>query len=180
MTVAACLMMLATGCESITKSTVSVSEGVGQLQPAVYAVLPFDFQPTPEGQSYREVYPEGVEVITTMFVASLVDIVPMVVDRNRVADVLQELEFQNVSGLTDEATAVIAEMLNADAVVSAYLAEYNSSRVSISVTATHIRTGVVLWSGDVTARVGWISLDIESAAERAVDKLIKELRRGLK
>ena len=172
------ILVFVTSCETITKSTVSVSKGVEQLQPMIYAVLPFDFQPTPKGQSYREVYPEGVEVITTMFVASLVDIVPMVVDRNRVADVLQELEFQNVSGLTDEATVVFAEMLNADAVVSGYVAEYNSSRVSVSVTATHVRTGVVLWSGDVTARVGWVSLNVESAAERAVDKLMKELRRG--
>ena len=67
---------------------------------------------------------------------------------------------------------IIDELIDADVVVSGYIAEYNASLVSVSLIAAHAVTGAVLWSGDNTVRVGWVRLDVDSAAERAVGMLM--------
>lgn len=174
------IVVMISSCESVTKSTVAVSSGVERLDPVVYAVVPFGTEATPKNQSYPKVRGEAQRVLTTMFVARLVEVVPVVVDRSNVAAVLTEIEFQNLTGLTNhDAATRLGNMINADAIVTGTITDYNASNVGLSVTAIHVTTGAVLWSGDVTTRVGWISLDIESAAERAVDRLFRELRRDL-
>ncbi len=173
----AVLSLAMSGCETITKSTVSVAPSVEELQPKVYAILPVQSAPTPEGQKWQNIQEQGPESIMTMLIAGLVDVLPIIVDRSRVDSLLKEIKFQNLSGLTEEQTTTIGKMLNADAIISVYLGEYNASRVSISATSSHVQTGAVLWSADVTVKVGWISLDTESAAERAVDDIIRKLKR---
>ena len=181
MLVAAALVLAISvmGCESITKSTVSASPGVQELQPRVYAILPIEVQATPTDQGWAEVEPQGAETISSMMTAKLTGLLPVVVDRGRVNEVLEEIQFQTLSGLTVDDRSKIGGILNADAIVSIYLGEYNASRVSIAATATHVETGAVLWSGDVTAKTGWISLDTESTAERAVDNFASELEKDL-
>jgi len=166
-------------CASISKSTVSVTPSIGELDPGVYAFLPVTTAPTPENQKWPTVKENAAETVTAMLVAGFLDILPVVVDRNQIDMILTELNFQNLSGLTEDQASTLGKMLNADAVISVYLAEYNASRVSISVNSMHVSTAAILWSADVTARVGGISLDIEKAAERAVNRIIRDLDTAL-
>jgi hypothetical protein len=173
------ILTIFSGCESISKSSVSVANSVEILQPKVYGILPIDVAPTPKGQSWAQVDHNAPEVMTTMMTAGFLEILPVVVNRSRIDIVLEELEFQNFTGLTEEQATTIGKMLNADAVVTIYLAEYNASFVSVSANAIHISSGTMLWSADVTAKVGWISLNTESAAERAVNNIMRKLKKEI-
>lgn len=179
MLICTALIVFTSSCATAPGSALSVSPAASERSLNVYLFLPFDSQATLPGQRYIQVRDEGPEMILALFMADLVGVLPVIVDRARVRDVIQESKSRQLSGLSDEQALWLGRELNADVVVTGYIAEYNASRVSISTRAIHVETGVVVWAGGATATVGWVSLNIERAARQAVSKLTRAIRRTL-
>ena len=123
-------------------------------------------------------FPGAAETTTTMVIVGMTDIVPYVIDGRKMG-AMKAFRSLLDRELEDAGNEMVDELLDADVVVSGYIAEYNASLVSVSLIATHVETGAVLWSGEMAVRVGWVRLDVESAAERAVGMLMRKIQRGL-
>lgn len=138
---------------------VLVSENYGDYAPTVYAVLPFDSRPADTGLdpgdradyeesfgTYRVVGENGPAIAQEAFEDAVILTGSDVVVRSRVTDVLNEIEFQSMSGLTEEDAARIGSMVNADAIIVGTLTQYNFYNVAASVRALDVERGIVLWS----------------------------------
>lgn len=145
---------------------VAVSANYQEYRPRVYAVLPFAVEPNEgalyddEVEDYEEEYgayvpvrDDAQSVTQEAFEDALVTVGADVVVRSRVSEILSEIEFQQMAGLTANDAAEVGAMLNADAVVIGTITLMNRYYVSTSVRAVDVERGVVLWSAAATADV---------------------------
>lgn len=172
------VLLASTACTTVANNQVSVSPSVTTLKADVYSILPFEALEGEYGGSSDRVEEGGTTLVEGLVRAHLVAIVPVVIDRQITSQILDEIDLQ-VSGKTIELNQRIGEQLGADAIITGRVTDFNASRVGISITATHVDTGATLWSGDVSARVGWVFLDVERAAARAVQRLMTSLESEL-
>jgi curli biogenesis system outer membrane secretion channel CsgG len=180
------------GCATSDAAVVTVSANYAEYNPQVFAVLPFDVDPAEnryiqeEIEDYEEMFgpfamvtEDGAKTVRNAFEDAFVGSGADVVVRSRLNAVLDELEFQNVSGLTDEERAEVSSILNADAIIVGTVSQYNGYEVSFTVRAIDVERGVVLFSGSATGEV-WDYDDDPAIAARVlstelVEYLVDEL-----
>lgn len=163
---------------------VMVSGNYSEYAPSVYAVLPFESRPADTGidpgdlEDYRESFGEyhvigenGPSVAQEAFEDAVILTGSDVVVRSRVIDVLNEIEFQSMSGLTEEDAARIGTMVNADSIIVGTITQYNYYNVAVSVRALDVERGIVLWSASGYRNV-W---DFEDDPGEALRTLAREM-----
>jgi hypothetical protein len=138
---------------------VTVSPNFSRFRPEIYAVLPFETRPAETALDqddildYEEDYgpyvvvgDNAAEIAQEAFEDSVSLVGGDVVVRSRVADVLSEIEFQTMSGITAADAATVGAMVNADAILVGTITQYNFYTVAVSVRALDVENGIVLWS----------------------------------
>lgn len=160
---------------------VTVSHNYSEYEPSVYAVLPFEVRPTDELDEegildyeeefgpYRVVEDNGAEIAQEAYEDAVILIGSDVVVRSRITDVLNEIEFQTMSGLTEADAAQVGAMVNADAIIVGTVTRYNYYNVAVSVRALDVERGIVLWSGSGYRDV-WDYDDNPSEALRSLSR----------
>jgi hypothetical protein len=167
---------------------ITVSGNYSTYAPQVYAILPFEEAPagTPLSEDdieeyedefgpYAAVIETGAEIAQQTFEDEFVASGYDVVVRSRLTDVLREIEFQNLSGLTADDAATVGSMLNADAIVLGRVTQFNYYYVSFSVRAVDVERGVVLWSASGTRDVWDYDDDPNQAARWLARELTEQL-----
>lgn len=188
------VVVVLSGCATSGEAVVTVSANYAEYDPQVFAVLPFEVDPAEnryiqeEIDDYEEMFgpfamvtDDAARTVRDAFEDAFVGSGADVVVRSRLNQVLDELEFQNVSGLTDEDVAEVSSILNADAIIVGTVSQYNGYEVSFTVRAIDVERGVVLFSGSATGEV-WDYDDDPAIAARAlsaelVEYLVDELDR---
>lgn len=163
---------------------VMVSGNYAEYDPSVYAVLPFESRPADTGLDpgdrsdylesfgeYQVVGENGPAIAQEAFEDAVILTGSDVVVRSRVTDVLNEIEFQAMSGLTEEDAARIGTMVNADAIIVGTITQYNYYTVAVSVRALDVERGIVLWSASGSRDV-W---DFDDDPGEALRTLAREM-----
>jgi hypothetical protein len=172
---AACL---GTTCKSVSKSTTTVSPALQKYEITSYMVFPF----LSEGGTYAGDYPlvkdNGAEKITRLVRARLTEILPYVIDRYTTYTAIRDVE----SLLKDDGenyNELLRGVSDADALVVGKATDYNPSRVGFFIKCVHLRDEETLWTSEMEVDVSGTTLDIEKAADLAVEKMAEELENKL-
>lgn len=178
-------------CSSVNRS-VFVNPQYPKNRKFTVAVLPLENN-NPE--RFKKFFPEAGEIVRDALEASLIKTGWQIIERDKIAKVINELELQN-TGLTLESGAKIGKMLNADVIILGQLTSYvqgavadksptkmlEHTTVGFNVRAVHVENGIILWNINVVdsdQNIFTYTKPVQGhairVAEDAVDELLKKM-----
>ena len=171
-------VLTAAACTTVSKNTTTVSPAAERYEVTSYMVFPFlSGEGTYAGDSPRVMY-NGADKVTELVRDRLTEIFPYVLDRyttyRMIKDAHQQLAEADIS-----LEEIMKSSFKADAVIAGKVTDYNPSRVGFFIKCFYLENEETLWTGEVEVKVSGATLDIEKAANLAVEKVIGDLEAKL-
>ncbi len=172
------LILTVAACTTVSKKTTTVSPAASRYEVSSYMVFPFlSAEGTYAGDSPQVMF-NGAEKISELVRSRLTEILPYVIDRYTTYNVIRDIEpFIEDDG--ENFAEVFTRFSDVDAVVIGKVYDYNPSRVGFFIKCLYLESDETLWTGEVEVEVSGASLDIEKAADLAVEKVIEDLEAKL-
>lgn len=172
------VVLMVPACTTVSKNTTTVSPAADRYEVGSYMVFPFlSAEGTYAGDSPRVMY-NGAEKLSELVRSRLTEIFPYVIDRYTTYKVMWDIEpFVEDDG--ENFAKVLKRYSEVDAVVAGKVNDYNPSRVGFFIKCIYLETEETLWAGEVEVKVSGATLDIEKAANLAVEKVIEDLEAKL-
>ena len=169
---------LCAGCTSVSKNITTVSPAMQRYEISSCMVLPFLSEEGSYAGGYPRVMYNGAEKITGLVRDRLTETFPYVLDRYTTYRMIEDADRQLAEAdlsLED----IMKSSFDADAVIAGKVIDYNPSRVGFFIKCVYLRDEETLWTGEVEVKVSGATLDIEKAANLAVEKVIGDLEAKL-
>lgn len=172
------VILTVAACTTVSKKTTTVSPAVFRYEVASCMVFPFlSAEGTYAADRPRVMY-NGAEKVSELVRRRLTEIFPYVIDRYATYKVIRDIEpFVEDNG--ENLVEVLNRYSDVDAVVVGKVYDYNPSRVGFFIKCLYLENEETLWTGEVEVKVSGASLDIEKAANLAVEKVIEDLEAKL-